>query len=410
MNYSIKIYGCKLNQAETEGIEKLLSKNFKKTSSKEADIVVLNSCGVIDKTERKVLKKAKKWKNKGKRVVITGCLPSMTEKVEEVADVIIKGNDPDELRSELSKLYDLKKEIEGNIPVLRREGSASAIIPVATGCMGSCSYCSAKIARGSLNSFSVNNVVEKAQKILRDGVKELQITSQDLSVYGRDINSNLKELLANLLKIKGNFKLKLGMMNPGFIEDFEELLDFFKDDKLYKFIHLPVQSGSNKILDKMNRKHTSDDFVEMMELIKETDGRFLISTDIIVGFPGETEEQFKETIDLIKKTKPHIINITRYSEREGTVAANLKDMPSKIKKRRSRKLTDLAKRIRIEDNKEMVGKTFEALIFREGKNNTKLARIFNGKAVVLKRGEVGSFEKVKITDFKHNYLIGDVQS
>ena len=410
MNYSIKIYGCKLNQAETEGIEKLLSKNFKKTSSKEADIVVLNSCGVIDKTERKVLKKAKKWKNKGKRVVITGCLPSMTGKVKEVADVIIKGNDPDELRSELSKLYDLKKEIEGNIPVLRREGSASAIIPVATGCMGSCSYCSAKIARGSLNSFSVNNVVEKAQKILRDGVKELQITSQDLSVYGRDINSNLKELLANLLKIKGNFKLKLGMMNPGFIEDFEELLDFFKDDKLYKFIHLPVQSGSNKILDKMNRKHTSDDFVEMMELIKETDGRFLISTDIIVGFPGETEEQFKETIDLIKKTKPHIINITRYSEREGTVAANLKDMPSKIKKRRSRKLTDLAKRIRIEDNKEMVGKTFEALIFREGKNNTKLARIFNGKAVVLKRGEVGSFEKVKITDFKHNYLIGDVQS
>ena len=410
MKYAIKIYGCKLNQAETEGIDKLLSKNFKKASPEKADIIVLNSCGVIDKTERKVLKEAEKWKNKGKRIAITGCLPSMTEKVEEVADVIIEGNDPDELRSELSKLYYLKKEVEGDIPVLRKEGSASAIIPVATGCMGSCSYCSAKIARGSLNSFSISSVVDKAQKILRNGVKELQITSQDLSVYGRDANSDLNELITNLLDIEEDFKLKLGMMNPGFIKDFEEFLVFFKDDKLYKFLHLPVQSGSSEILNKMNRKHTPDDFVEMVELIKETDERFLISTDIIVGFPGETKGQFKKTMDLIKKTRPHIINITRYSERKGTTAANLKDMPSKIKKRRSRKLTKLAKNIRIEDNKEMVGKTFEALIFREGKNNTKLARIFNGKAVVLEEGEVGSFEKVKITDFKHNYLIGDVQS
>ena len=412
MKYAIKTYGCKLNQSETDNLEAVLSKNFTKAKTKKADLIVLNSCGVIDKTERRVLKEAKKCKDEGKKVIITGCLPSMTNKVKEVADFTLEGNDLDEFLEKLSRLYSIEAPQERKIPTLQKEGSVSTIIPIATGCLGSCSYCSAKIARGELQSFSAHEIKRRVKKALKLGSKEIQLTSQDLGIYGMDKGKPLlNELIKDLISIEENFKIKLGMMNPGFIEDyFENFLELFKSDKLYNFLHLPVQSGADNVLDRMNRKHNVDDFIKIVDLIRSKYNNFLISTDIIVGFPGETEEQFEKTVDLIKKTRPHIINITRYSEREGTEAAKMEDMPSKIKKKRSRKLTKLAKNIRIEDNKKMVGKTFNALIFREGKEDTKLARIFNGKAVVLSKGQVGSFEAVKITDFKHNYLIGDVQS
>ncbi len=410
--YTIKTYGCKLNQSETDNLETVLSQNFKKVDIEKADLVVLNSCGVIDKTERKVLKEAKKRKREGKRVIVTGCLPSMTKKAKEVADLVLEGNDPKEFSKKISKLYNVKEIEDSRLPALQKEGSASIIIPIATGCMGNCSYCSAKLARGELNSFSMNEIERRVKKALKSGIKEIQLTSQDLGIYGLDKGKPLlKDLVQNLIKIEDNYRIKLGMMNPGFIDDYiEGFLSLFKSDKLYNFLHLPVQSGDNSILQRMNRRHSVEDFVKIVDLIRSRYNNFLISTDIIVGFPGEGEEEFQKTIDLIKKTRPHIINITRYSEREGTVAADLDDMPSKIKKERSRKLTEIGKRIRLADNEQMVGKEFKALIFREGKDETKLARIFNGKAVVLEDGDVGSFQDVKITDFKHNYLIGDVQS
>ena len=412
MKYNIKTYGCKLNQSETDGLRRALSKNMKEASVEDADLVVINSCGVIDKTERKVLKRSQKFKEEGKKVIITGCLPSMTKKVNAVADLTLKGNDPEKFLKKLSSIYDLEKGRESEIPALRKKGSVSSIIPVSTGCLGSCSYCSAKIARGDLVSYKVSAIKRKIEEELNSGAKEIQITSQDLSVYGMDHGKPLLvELLKSILNIEKDFKIKLGMMNPGFVDQyFDSFLELFKSDKLYNFLHIPVQSGNDRILEKMNRRHSSEDFSKLVQKIRERYKSFLISTDIIVGFPGESDSQFKDTVNLIKKTRPHIMNITRYSERSGTEAAKMEDMPSKIKKRRSRKLTKLGKKIRLEDNQKMVGKNFEALIFREGKEDTKLARIFNGKAVVLPGGKIGQKKKVKIVDFKHNYLIGDVKS
>jgi len=177
--------------------------------------------------------------------------------------------------------------------------------------------------------------------------------------------------------------------------------------KIYNFLHLPVQSGSDKILSKMNRMHSVEEFEEIISKVKEKRTPFLIATDIIVGFPGESEADFEKTVSLIKRTAPHIINITRYSERPGTAAEKLEDMPSRIKKERSRKLTKVSKKIRLKDNKMEKGKSYETLIVREGKKGTKLGRTPTGKAIILKDVEVGEKIKARVTGFKDNYLIGE---
>ncbi len=412
MKYSIKTYGCKLNQSETSDLRRVLSTKFTEAPDSEADLIVINSCGVIDKTERRVLKKAKEFKKKGKTVVITGCLPSMTKKVKKVADLTLQGNDPEDFLRKISSIQEMGSLEDDGIPSLRKKGSVSAIIPISTGCLGNCSYCSAKIARGELVSYPVEKIKREVIRNLDRGAKEIQITSQDLSVYGMDTGKPLLvDLIREIINIERDFKVKLGMMNPGFVDGYFDLfLELFKSDKLYNFLHIPVQSGSDEILKKMNRRHNSGDFVKLIEKIRGRYKNFLISTDVIVGFPTESEDDFEETVDLIKKTRPHIINITRYSQRSGTEADQMKDMPSKIKKRRSRRLTKLGKEMRREDNQKMVGEEFETLIFREGKGETKLGRIFNGKAVVIPEGGPGEKKKVKIVDFKHNYLIGDVKS
>lgn len=412
MKYKIKTYGCKLNQAETGNLEKILSSNFKRSSLEDADIVVINSCGVIKKTERKILKEIHKFKKAEKEVIVTGCLPTISKEVKDLADLTIEGNDPKKFQRKLSELHELDNILNFEVPTKKRKDSASIILPIARGCLGNCSYCSAKIARGNLESFPVEEVVMRAKKALNQGIREIQLTSQDLGVYGMETGKpKLIELINQLIAIEDNFKIKLGMMNPGFIDDFfDDFLKLFKSDKLYNFLHLPVQSGDKDVLRRMNRKHTAENFIKLVDLIRNRYNNFLISTDIIVGFPGETEEDFSRTIDLIKETRPHIVNITRYSERPGTKAAEFKDMPSKIKKERSRKLTKLAKKIRIEDNQKMMGEKFNALIVRKGKNDTKLARIFNGKAVVLNKGKIGKTVDIQVTDYKHNYLVGKVIS
>ncbi len=406
--YLIKTYGCKLNQAETDGLIRALPESFQKASEKKARVVILNTCGVIDKTERKIIKEIKKQKKKGKKVVVTGCLPAINPEVKSLADLSIVGNDPIDFSNKISQLFKTEGKNINGIPALTNPKSTSAIIPISTGCLGSCSYCSAKLARGKLRSYPKKEIMEKAKQVLKSGKKEIQLTSQDLGVYGMESGEPMIiDLIRGLLNLNEDFRLKLGMMNPGHVNKFfDDFLDLFESEKLYNFIHLPVQSGSEKVLKDMNRKHSVSEFKKMVGKIKSKLKNPLLSTDIIVGFPTETENDFQKTVNLIEETKPHIINITRYSERPKTEAAKLKDMPSKIKKERSRKVTKLAKKIRLNDNKKVKGQIFKTLIVRKGKNKSMLGRLPNGKAVVLSEGKVGEIAKIKIVDFKHNYLIG----
>jgi MiaB-like tRNA modifying enzyme len=280
------------------------------------------------------------------------------------------------------------------------------IVPIAEGCLGNCSYCATKIARKNLVSFSSEKIVEK---IKSSKAKEIQLTSQDLSVYGMEKgNQGLVPLLKEVVKIERDFKIKLGMMNPGYtIKMMDELLDIFESDKVYKFIHLPLQSGSNDLLKKMNRTYLSEDFIKISESFRKRFKETIIATDIIVGHPLETEGDFEKTVKVLKKIKPEVVHIFKFSRRKGTEDFLLRDLPDRIKKDRSRVLTSLCQEINLERNKKYLNKSLEVLVVDEKKNNY-LARTNSGRAVILKKGEIGQHYKVKIIDYRWNYLIGKI--
>jgi MiaB-like tRNA modifying enzyme len=404
--YYIKTFGCKLNVADSFGCEKVLRRFLLPSLEEEADLILVNSCGVIDKTERKVIKKIKEYKKKGKFVILTGCLPYISDKnLDEVADRVVGIRDFKKIKEILEEVTK-KKECSGGVDDLKLP--TNAIISIAEGCLGSCTYCGTKIARSVLKSKEQGDVLKEVNYFLERGYKEIQITSQDLAVYGMDRGKQeLPELLEKIISIDKFFRLRLGMTNPGYTKRIlPELLKIYESEKIYNYIHIPVQSGDDEILKKMNRKHTVLDFVEICNSFYEKFNDFIIATDIIVGFPGEDEENFKKTYNLIKKTMPHIVNITRFSPRSGTVAAEMKDMPEKIKKERSRELNRLTEKIRIEQNKKSKGKKYTVLISKKGKENTLIARLPNYKALILEQGKLGDYKKAEVTEYKHNYLKG----
>jgi len=418
MNFYLKTYGCKLNQADSELIRGLLSKDHQETSKEEADFVILNTCGVVERTERKILKEAKELKEKKKKVIISGCLPLISfEDCEKVADGIIGPTNISSISLIVEKILkgeeaiDIKKKKIDKSDLCSKKKRAerettSVIISIAEGCLGSCSYCATRFARKELVSFDVQNIVKEAKLVIASGFKEIQLTSQDLSVYGIEKGKQmLPELLNELTKIEGDFRIKLGMMNPGYAKKMiKPLLKAYESDKIYKFIHIPLQSGDDELLKKMNRGYSSADFVSVAQEFKKKFKDVIIATDIIVGHPLETEESFNKTIKIIKKVKPDIIHIFKFSKRKGTPDFNLKDYPDRIKKERSRILTELFESLNSEKNKKYLGKKFNVLVVEKRKNKY-LARTESGRAAVLGKGEIGTFTKVKIVDYRWNYLI-----
>jgi threonylcarbamoyladenosine tRNA methylthiotransferase CDKAL1 len=419
MNFYLKTYGCKLNQADSELIRGLLLKDHIESSREEANFVVLNTCGVVERTERKILKEATELKKNGKKIIISGCLPLISfDACKEVADGIIGPTNISSISLIVKKVLkgekavDIKKKKidKSDLCLKKKRGereTCSAIISIAEGCLGSCSYCATRFARKELTSFSIENIIKEEKSILVAGFKEIQLTSQDLSVYGMEKGKQtLPELLNELTRIEGNFKIKLGMMNPGHAAKMlPRLLKAYESDKIYKFIHIPLQSGDDELLKKMNRGYSVSDFITVAQAFKKKFKDVIIATDIIVGHPLETEESFNKTIKVIKKIKPDIIHIFKFSRRKGTPDFNLKDIPDRIKKERSRILTELFESLNLEKNKKYIGKKLNVLIVEKRKGKY-LARTESGRAVALDKGEIGSFIEVKIVDYRWNYLIG----
>ncbi len=406
--YYIKTFGCKLNVADSFLYEKVLKSFLLESSEKDADLILVNSCGVIDKTERKVIKTIQDYKKQGKFVILTGCLPYISEKkLDKIADEIVKIKDLKKIKNILERVAN-KKEDKTKLESLKTP--FSAIVPIAEGCLGNCSYCGTKIARPALKSRKQDDILEEIEKLLEKGCKEIQITSQDLAVYGMDRGEQeLPELLEKIISIDKFFRLRIGMTNPGYTRKIlPKLLKIYESEKIYNYIHIPVQSGDDEILKKMNRKHTVSDFVEICTAFYEKFSDFIVATDVIIGFPGESENSFKKTYNLIEKTKPHIVNITRFSPRSGTEATNMKDMPEKIKKERSRKLNKLTKEIRIEQNRKYKNKKYNVLISKKGKNDTFIARLPNYKALIIEEGNLKEFREAVVTGYEHNYLKGKI--
>jgi MiaB-like tRNA modifying enzyme len=398
----------------------MLSKEFSEAEEDEADFVVLNTCGVVERTERKILKEAAELKKKGKKVVISGCLPSISpEACEKVADGMLGPAD-------IASINDLVREmLKGKkITIIKDAGtdkakmhsskkrddkkSCSAIVAISEGCLGGCSYCATKLARKKLESYGEESIISEIGEAVSKGYKEIQLTSQDLSIYGLDKGKQLlPELIKEIAKIDGGFKVKLGMMNPGYARKMlKELLSAYESEKIYKFIHLPLQSGDDGLLKKMNRGYAVKDFAEVATAFRKRFKDSIIATDIIVGHPLEDEKAFEQTIKAIEKIKPDIIHIFKFSKRKGTPDFKLKDLPDRIKKDRSRILTELFENMNLQKNKKLVGKIFEVLVVEKRKDKY-LGRTGSGRAVALKEGKIGESRKTRIIDYRWNYLIGD---
>lgn len=402
--------GCSLNKSDTEQIRGFLLQNgfLLEKNPEKAGLLLLNTCAVKERTESKMLKRIRqlnKISEKKKSVfVVFGCLPKINkEAISSVSEKIVQiGPDLGQLASFLSLPE------QGFAPSLQEKKSSKvvSIIVIARGCLGDCAYCGTKNARGKLQSYPIQELNKKFKQTIKHS-KEVWLTAQDCGCYGLDFGESLPNLLKELLRNKGEFRIRIGMINPGHLKQFlPSYLNLFEDRRLYRFFHLPVQSGSDEILLKMNRTYKRLDFLRMAKAIRSKFPNAVIATDIIVGFPGETEAHFQESLDLVSKAEPDVVNISRFGPRPNTLAARMPgQLHGRIKKKRSRILTKLCKEIALRRNKRFLGEKQTILVDEKGGKGNLVGRNQDYKPVVVKKGRLGAIVEVEIKRAFPNYLL-----
>jgi len=404
----VETYGCTMNQGEGFGMERKLALMGHEVvrSAEEADAVVINTCTVIQATELKIRRRLRQLDSLGKTLIVTGCMASV--QAGEIAEGF-----PEALIIPPAHYDRFEELIEGLIGSLEsaREPPAMAgtasIIPIAHGCLGSCTYCITKPARGSLSSHAPGELLLQAQEAVRSGRKEILITAQDTGCYGLDIGTDLPALLESLVQIDGDYRIRVGMMNPDSLRHIQErLMKAYAHPRVYKFLHLPVQSGSDRILKAMGRGYTVEEYEEQIAHFRKMVPGLTLSTDLIIGFPEETEEDHRLSLALLSRLKPNIVNVTRFSARPGTIAGSMDgQVVSRIAKDRSREVAALRFKIAAEKNQLRIGERVRALTSEPGKEGSVICRDDAYTPIVL-RGEapLGTFIDLLITGATPTHL------
>jgi len=374
---AIITFGCKVNQYESEYMAEVLeeSGHIIVPEEAQADVYIINSCAVTHTAESKVKNKIRRIKKEHphSKVVVVGCYPQLSpeEPLRVGADTVLGNKE----KKKIWKYIDLEKPSffvdkaywlrDGKVEKLKAGyiEKTRAFVKVEDGCDRSCTYCAIRLARGTkIRSKPIDQSVEEIESLVKMGFKEIVITGINLGRYGVDIDQHLTDLLWEIEKIKGNFRIRLSSLNPEDVD--EKIYDYYKNSsKICHHLHLSLQSGSNRILKKMNRGYTKEEFMDIVENLRKIDPYFSITTDIIVGFPGETERDFLESIDTIKKSKFSKVHAFRYSKRTGTPAALMEDqIPGNVKRDRISYLESVAKEVAKEYRKNFVGKNVKVLV------------------------------------------------
>jgi threonylcarbamoyladenosine tRNA methylthiotransferase CDKAL1 len=428
MRVLVKSYGCSANLADGEVLAGCLAKAGYElaTSVSEADVAVYNTCAVKGPTENRIIETLRRVPPK-KKVIVAGCLPIINfdrlrrevrfdgavgpaagEGIVNVVKRVLEGEKVVDLEAAL----DAKPEL--SLPRLKSNPVIS-VIPVSYGCLGMCAYCCVVFARGQLRSYAVRDVTERVQRDLTTGAKEFWVASQDTACYGRDIGTNLAALLNALGDVEGDFRVRVGMMTPSMVTDIlDELIAAFENSKIFKFVHLPVQSGDNRVLKRMRRFYTVQDFKEIVDAFRTAFPDVTLATDIICGFPGETQEAFENTLRMICEVKPDIVNVSKFFARPRTAAAAMHDEFVELAeiKRRSTEAAKLVKRISLKRNQRWIGWTGEVLIDEKGKvPGSWIGRNFAYKPITVKSQEdlLGKTLQVKVVKAFSTYLAGTVE-
>lgn len=420
----IEAYGCTLNQGEARNMRDTLRERGYQIAERPegSDVVIIATCTVIEYTERKMLKRIETFYEKGYPLVVTGCLPAIQkEKVLAVAQDAellpiqgigeIEGAVKRAMKSRGRKSADWKIAAPKPMSaVLGATTGIDAIVPISQGCLGECTYCITRLARGKLRSRRAESILEDVKRALKEGAKELRLTAQDTAAYCDGNGRKLPDLLRILTEnVEGDCRIRVGMMNPNSAHPIlDSLIEAYADEKMYRFLHLPLQSGNDRLLKEMRRGYDVSEFLEIVERFRRGYPRMMLSTDIIVGFPGETEEEFRETMRLVEKVGPDIINVTRFSPRPGTPAARMRvKVPGWRAKIWSRELSRLRFDISRNLNARFLGDDVSVLATEHGKNGTVIGRTDEYRPVVLSESmELGERAMVSITDVSPVYLVG----
>ena len=423
MKVYLESYGCTLNHGEARYMLDLLSvKGHERVYEPDkADINILFTCTVIKTTERSMLRRVQFFTNYDKPLIVSGCMAVIQSgdirKINPRA-VFIQPKEISKINELIEKISDKAevkiKPVSKEKRVKSKTGeSIDSIIPISTGCRGQCTYCITRLARGTLSSYSVNEILSRATAAINHGLYEIRLTAQDTACYGYNSTGNLAKLLTQLVGIdtEHDYRVRVGMMNPDSVKPIlSELIESYKHKRIFKFLHVPVQTGSDELLRAMGRKYTVSEFFFIIDKFRKSFPELTISTDIIVGYPDETEEQFQHSMNLLGRLRPNIVNITRFSARPGTPAAKLKNTnPGATIKARSRLMTKLRFKISKELNDRTIGKKYKVLVTESVKAGSVLGRTDNYQPVVIKNAlALGSWVWVEVTDATDSYLVGEI--
>ena len=415
----VEVYGCSANRADAEIASGLLLEAGHEIvdSAEAADVSVLLTCIVKTPTEHKVVRRLRELE--GKRVVVAGCMPkaqiSLIEEVSPGASLV--GPDdvariPEAVTAAMAgeKIVCLSGTSPDRTCLPRlRLSEVVHIAPIAAGCLGNCSYCIVKVARGRLRSFPADAIVKDAEEAVANGCKEIWVTAEDTAAYD-DNGTILPDLLRKLGAIDGDFMIRVGMMTPNSaLPIVDDLVDIFRGEKIFRFLHVPIQSGSDEILGRMRRRYTVADFRDLVNRFREGVPDVSVSTDIICGFPGESEEQFNESMALVEWLRPDALNMNRFWPRPGTEAAGLTgQLNGRVIKDRSRRLDQLWTKVGREANKSLLGWVGEVIVDEVGHNDMMMGRTRSYKAVaVTTNADIGEWIRIRVTGVERAYLLGE---
>ena len=434
LKYSILTMGCQLNENDSEKISGMLEKmGFSEIEDyKNADLVIFNTCCVRENAEERLFGKIgeiKKIKeNRNVILAIGGCMmqeEGMLQKIKKsypFVNVIFGTHTMQNLPEDIYKaiinnekvkdVIDIDGEIYEGLPI-KRNDKFKASVTIMYGCNNFCTYCIVPYVRGRERSREPEKILEEVKELAKEGYKEITLLGQNVNSYvGNDKIKNFADLLNEVCKISGIERIRFISPHP---KDFtDDVIDAIENKKkICKIIHLPLQSGNTKVLNAMNRRYSKEQYLELVEKMKKRIPNVVLSTDIIVGFPEETDEEFEDTLDVVRKVNFEQIFMFIYSVREGTVAEKMKQVPEEKKHERFERLKELYDS-RVDENNEKYLNTVQKLLIEgKSKNNEKMfeGRTDTNKVVIFKpndENKIGDIVSVKIIETHKWYLKGEI--
>lgn len=411
--------GCKVNQYETQ----VIREQFKITGFKEidnhlpSDIYVINTCTVTHKADSdsfRIIRQAKR-ENPQAKIIVTGCLTELDEnkikKIEEKS-LIVKNKDKYRIL-ELLNFSDYKL-ITHNFPFISYfKGHCRAFLKIQDGCDNFCSYCKVPLVRGRSKSRPLNEVIQEVKTLVKNNYKEIVLCGICLGAYGKDLSPqlNLVNVIEELEKISGLLRIRLSSIEAADVSE-ELICKINQSKKLCRHLHIPLQSGCDEILKKMNRKYTHTDYLNLIYKIKKQIPEIAITTDILVGFPEETEEDFQDTVNLIKEILPLKVHIFSYSKRKETKAANLKELSFKVIKERINHLKNIAEECAFKYKEQFLDKKMDVLIENHFKEDLMLWKGYtdNYIKVLVKSNKnlKNQLIPLKLKKIEKDYIVGEL--